>query len=188
MSSKRSAAAWSSEKSLSERDRGSAQIIEFSYVFPIVLLTVVGLMYLTFLLFFHVYAFHVTEDAVETATRYVGGDRLYWQLSTHSLDAEVLSDCAGDMEKKLTAMQVLPGLKFSSVLEENAVGSRIVAGATCSFRGKRLFSVRSERALRKPTEFAETVDLAEDLAEDTGLKQFLEQRFGRYIKMDKEYL
>lgn len=43
-------------------------------------------MYLTFLLFFHVYAFHVTEDAVETATRYVGGDRLYWHLSTHSLD------------------------------------------------------------------------------------------------------
>ena len=42
--------------------------------------------------------------------------------------------------------------------------------------------------MRKPTEFAEDVDLAEDLAEDTGLKQFLEQRFGRYIQMDKEYL
>ena len=56
-------------------------------------------MYLTFLLFFHVYAFHVTEDAVETATRYVGGDRLYWHLSTHSLDEDVLADCAGTMEK-----------------------------------------------------------------------------------------
>jgi hypothetical protein len=92
------------------------------------------------------------------------------------------------MEKKLTAMQVLPGLKFSSALKENATGSRIVADAVCSFQGKRLFSVRSERALRKPTEFAEDVDLVEDLAEDTGLKQFLEQRFGRYIQMDKEYL
>ena len=157
-------------------------------MFPIVLLTVVGLLYLTFLLFFHVYAFHVTEDAVEAATRRVGGDRLYWQLSTHSLDADALADCAGTMEKKLTAMQVLPGLKFSSALKENATGSRIVADASCSFRGKRLFSVRSERALRKPSEFAEDVDLAEDLAEDTGLKQFLEQRFGRYIQMDKEYL
>lgn len=171
-----------------ERDRGSVQVIEFSYVFPIVLLTVVGLLYLTLLLFFHVYAFHVTEDAVEAATRAVGGDRLYWQLSTHSLDAEDLSDCAATMKEKLTAMQVLPGLKFSSDLSENATGSRVIANATCSFHGKRLFSVRSERALRKPTEFAEDVDLAEDLAEDTGLKQFLEQRFGRYIQMDKEYL
>lgn len=157
-------------------------------MFPIVLLTVVGLMYLTFLLFFHVYAFHVTENAVEEATRHVGGDRLYWHLSTHSLDAEDLADCAVTMQERLTAMQVLPGLTFSSDLSENATGSRIIANAACSFRGKRLFSVRSERTLRKPTEFAEDVDLAEDVAEDTGLKQFLEQRFGRYIQMDKEYL
>lgn len=173
--------AWKSED-------GSAQIIEFSYVFPIVLLTVVGLLYLTFLLFFHVYAFHVTEDAAETVSRNVGGDRLYWQLSTHSADPEALQESASAMDRRLTAMQVMPGLRFSSELKESGGGRRVIATASCTFRGKALFTVRSERALRKPTEFAEAVDLAEDMAEDTGLKEFLSQRYGRYIRQGKEYL
>lgn len=162
--------------------------MEFSYVFPIVLVTVAGLLYLTFLLFFHVYAFHVTEEAAEAVVRQVGGDRLYWQLSSHSVDPEVLADSAGTMERRLTAMEVMPGLRFTSSLEEAGAGSRVIAKASCTFRGKTLFSVRSERALRKPTEFAEDVDLAEDIAEDTGLKDFLKRRFGRYIQNDREYL
>lgn len=181
---RRSAAAWKFEK----EDRGSAQVIEFSYIFPVILVTVVALLYLLLLLFFHVYAFHVTERAAEDAAREVGGDRVYWQLSTHGVDPETLSACSGEMERRLTAMQVMPGLRFSSSLKENATGSRVTATASCSFRGKKLFTVRSERDLRKPTEYAANVDLAEDIAEDTGLKTFLEQRFGRYIQMDKEYL
>lgn len=173
--------AWKSEE-------GSAQIIEFSYVFPIVMVTVAGLLYLVFLLFFHVYAYHVTEDAVESAARQVGGNRIYWQLSAHGVDPDVLEDCAGTMERKLTAMQVMPGLQFTSSMDETGAGSRVIAKASCRFRGKALFSVRSERALRKPTEFAEDVDLAEDISEDTGLKEFLSRRYGRYIQQDKEYL
>ena len=157
-------------------------------MFPIVLLTAAGLLYLTFLLFFHVYAFHVTEDAAEAVTRAVGGDRLYWQLSNHSVDPDILSDCAGTMEKRLQGMEVLPGLHFSSELSENATGSRVIAKVSCTYRGNPMFSVRSERALRKPTEFALDVDLAEDIAEDTGLKEFLEKRFGRYLPNDKEGL
>ena len=178
---KKSVPAWTSEK-------GSAQIIEFSYVFPIVLLTVAGLLYLIFLLFFHVYAFHVTEDAAETVSRNVGGGRLYWQLSAHSADPEALAESKAEMDRRLTGMQVMPGLRFSSDLKEAGGGRRVIATASCSFRGKALFSVRSERALRKPTEFAESVDLAEDMAEDTGLKEFLQRRFGRYIPNDKDYL
>lgn len=179
---------WKSDREQRHANRGSVQVIEFSYVFPIVLLTLVGLLYLTFLLFFHVYAFHVAEDATAEASRQVGGDRLYWQLSGHSIDPEDLSKCKSAMQKQLTAMQVLPGLQFKSELSEFAGGTAVVARASCSFRGKQLFTVCSERALRKPTEFAENVDLAETLAEDTGLKQFIEQRFSRYVPMDKEYL
>lgn len=162
-------------------------MIEFSYVFPIVLMTVIGLVYLVFLLFFHVYAFHVTEAAVEAAVREVGGNRVYWQLSTHSLDEETVSSCTEDMGRRLKAMQVLPGLRFRSSFSENATGSRVTATASCSWHGKQLFSVRSERALRKPTEFAANVDLAEDIAADTGLRDFLEQRFGSYIDRQKTY-
>ena len=93
-------------------------------MFPIVLVAVTGLLYLMLLLFFHVYAYHVTEVAVETATRDVGGERVYWQLSTHSLDAETVNECSEAMERKLTAMQIVPGLRFSSSFRENATGSR----------------------------------------------------------------
>ncbi len=157
-------------------------------MFPIVLVTVTALLYLMLLLFFHVYAYHVTEVAVETATRDVGGERVYWQLSSHSLDADTVVACSEAMDRKLKAMQIVPGLKFSSAFRENATGSRCIATADCVFRGKKLFSVRSERALRKPTEFAETVDLLEDVAVDTGLKDFLETRFGRYVDKEKMYL
>lgn len=157
-------------------------------MFPVVLMTVLGLFSVTLLLFFHVYAFHVTERAAESAARDVGGDRVYWQLSTHSLDPETVAEHAATMAKRLTAMQIVPGLSFSSSLAENGTGSKVIARASCTFRGKRLFSVRSERALRKPTEFAQNVDLAEDLAEETGLKEFLETRFGRYIPSNREYL
>ena len=39
-----------------------------------------------------------------------------------------------------------------------------------------------------PTEFAANVDLLEDVAVDTGLKEFLESRFGRYVDKEKMYL
>ena len=157
-------------------------------MFPVVLLAVTGLLSLMFLLFFRVYAFHVTEVAVETATRSVGGERVYWQLSTHSLDPDTVTECADSMERKLTAMQVMPGLRFTSSFQETAAGAACVATADCTFRGEKLFSVRSTRTLRKPTEFAANVDLLEDVAVDTGLKDFLESRFGRYVDKEKMYL
>ena len=172
---------------MTEKNRGSAQVIEFSYVFPIVMVTVVALLYLVFLLFFHVYAFHVTEAAVETAVREVGGDRIYWQLSSHSLDEETKTRCAKEMEQKLKAMQVMPGLRFSSTFSENTTGSRVMASASCRWRGKQMFTVHSERTLRKPTEFASNVDLAEDISSDTGLRDFLKQKFGSYIDLQKTY-
>ena len=70
----------------------------------------------------------------------------------------------------------------------SGAGAACVATADCTFRGEKLFSVRSTRTLRKPTEFAANVDLLEDVAVDTGLKDFLESRFGRYVDKEKMYL
>lgn len=179
---KKSAAEWISE------ERGSAQVIEFSYVFPVVLVTLTGLMSLVLLLFFYVYSFHLTETAVEGAARAVGGERVYWQLSGHSLDESTREELGNTLETRLKDMQVVPGLSFSSSLEEKGGGGKIVATATGAYRGRKLFTVRSERALRKPTEFAENVDLAEDIADDTGLSEFLKNKFGRYIDKNKVYL
>lgn len=186
---KKSAAAWTSKDRIlqEERTKGSAEVIEFSYVFPLVLVTLAALWYLLLFLFFHVYAFHATEAAVEGALREVGGNRVYWQLSTHSLEPETEQRLSEELASKLQRMQILPGLHFATSFSENSTGSKVTATASCTFRGKPLFRVRSERGLRKPTEFAENVDLAEDLAAETGLTDFLKDRFGAYVDAAKRY-
>jgi len=166
---------------------GSVQIIEFSYVFPVAVVTVIGLLYLTFALFFHVYAFNMAEWTTDQAAKAVGGDRVYWQLSGTSVDPSVEAELAETLETRMDRIAVIPGLSFSTALEESGHGTKITATVSGSYLGKSLFRVQSVRDLLKPTEFAHNVDLLDDVLDDTGIRQKLEEVFGRYLTKDKTY-
>ena len=177
---KRSAQQWKSE-------RGSAQVIEFSYVFPAAALTVIALLYLTFALFFYVYAFNQSELAADRAFHAVGGERVYWQLSSCSADPKTEKKIAGDLEKRMDRMAVLPGIHFDTSLKESGAGARVTASVSCSYFGKTVFSVRSVRDMLKPTEFAQNTDLLSDVLSDTGIREKLNKKFGNFLQRDKTY-
>lgn len=166
---------------------GSVQVIEFSYVFPTAIMAVLMLLAVTFILFYYVYAFNLTESAAEQAMGAVGGDRMYWQLSGNSVDKEKQKEIGKELQKKLTGAAVIPGLNFTSGVEENALGTTFSAYAECRYLGKKLFRVRSERDLCKPTEFAQNTDLVGTIMDDTGLTKAIREKFGNFIEKDKQY-
>lgn len=166
---------------------GSSQIIEFSYVFPIVVLTILGLLSLTFVLFYYVYAFNMTERAADLAVRDIGGDQVYWQLLGTGVSPERQEKLAGDLQDRMDRVSVVPGLRFTTSLSVNGPGSRITAKASCTYFGTAVFSVRSDRDILKPTEYAQNVDLLGQVLDDTGIREKLEAVFGRFLTRDKTY-
>ena len=166
---------------------GSAQVIEFSYVFPVVVLTILGLLSLTFVLFYYVYAFNMTERAADLAVRDVGGNRVYWQLLGTGVPPERREKLADDLQDRMDRVTVVPGLQFSTSLSVNGPGSRVTAKARCTYFGTTVFSVRSDRDILKPTEYAQNVDLLGQALDDTGIREKLETVFGRFLTRDKTY-
>lgn len=167
---------------------GSVQIIEFSYLFPLVLLTVVALVYVSVALFFYGYAFALTEEAVEDDwNALLKNERIYWQISDQSVDESQEAVVRETLETRLQRMEVLPGMSFSVTLQEEEGGSAVRARANCVYFGKELFSVTSKKDLFKPTEFAMNTDLVCSLAESTGLLETIKDRFGSYLNKDLTY-
>ena len=168
--------------------RGSVQVVEFSYVFPVVLMTVISLVYLALILFFYVFAFNLTEEAADEALQAVSdSERVYWQLSSQSVDADTEAEITERLEKRLHRMQIVPWVKFTATLGESSSGSVITATASCTFFGKEVYSVVSTRQVYVPTEYAQNVDLAETVADQSGLVETLKEKFSQYVKKDRTY-
>lgn len=156
-------------------------------MFPIVVLTILGLLSLTFVLFYYVYAFNMTERAADLAVRDIGGDRVYWQLLGSGVSPERQKELAEDLQKRMDRAAVIPGLRFSTSLSVNEPGSRVTAKASCTYFGASVFSVRSDRDILKPTEYAQNIDLLGQVLDDTGIRKKLDSIFGRFLTKDKTY-
>ncbi len=137
---------------LSEDKRsGSVQVVEFSWVFPVAAVTVVALLYLSFLLFFYVYSFHLTELTADTAVQ-------------ESQTGSVLESATGkntgraeaELQKNVRRISFLPGVHYTASLDTK--GS-IEAKITCTYLGKELFQVRSVRSGDSPVKIAKALDL-----------------------------
>lgn len=176
------------KKNPTEKRSGSVQIIEFSYVFPVVLTVVISLLYLSLVLFFYVYAFHLTEEAAEEALHAVSqSERVYWQLSGNSVDEGKKTEIQDRLKRKLKRMQVVPWVRFHASLEEQNRGSQIVATASCTFFGKEVYHVTARRDVCVPTAYAQDVDLLETAASQSDLWSRMKDRFSQYVKKDRTY-
>lgn len=167
---------------------GSVQVIEFSYVLPIALAAVIGLVYVTFLLFFYAYSYCVVEHCAEDATRLANqSNRVYWQLSDSSLDGDKRKQLEENLQEKASRMEVLPGLRFISSFEETGKGIGVLVKIQGRLFGKELFLVQSKKVLYFPWEFAKNVDLTEEVLEESDMISFLKERYQQYINKDKTY-
>ena len=171
-----------------EREKGSVQVVEFTYVFPIVVMTVLLLMAFISIFSFYISSFYITEWAVEEAGASVGTDgRLYWQLSGHPIPEEKREKIEERFNKHVKALSFIPGVSFSGNFSEKEAGKRITAECGMDIGGKKVFNVKSSRKSIKPVEFARNVDLLQELEPDEGWEKALEDRFGHLIERDTAY-
>lgn len=130
-----------------DRQSGSAQVVEFSWVFPVAALVVVALLYLSFLLFFYVYSFHLAE--------------WYADESLHVAQSREMEDnVEPELREQIRKLSFLPGVHFRPEVRTGKQGKKIEVKISCSYLGKQMFCVKAERKMLSPVEYAQAVDFA----------------------------
>lgn len=150
---------WNSPFSLSRLDRqsGSVQVVEFSWVFPVAACVVLALMYLSFLLFFYVYSFHIVElTADETLHELQSTSSLIQQLDPQ--EATTIG-AEQNFYEKIRKLKFLPGIHFTPEFQTGTFGKSISVKLGCSYFGKQMFCVKAERQVLSPVEYAKKMDL-----------------------------
>ena len=176
-----------SEREWNSSNSGSAQVIEFSLVFPVVLITSISLLTIMFLLMIYVYSYNLSETASNMAVQNVGESKVYWQLSKQTLSKEKTEAINEYLDKKCKALCFLPGMKVDYSFEESGDGRMAETVITTTYWGKTLFSISSETSLRKPVEFADNVDLLTDTISEADIPSRLRELYEDYVDKGKRY-
>lgn len=173
---------------LNYKEKGSVQVVEFTYVFPIVVLTVLLLLMFIIVFSFYISSFYITDWAVETAAASVGQDgRLYWELSGNSISEKKKKKIENRLEKHLKRLSFIPSASFNGYFKENFFKKSFEAECEFKLRGKSIFKVKSKRRALKPVEFARNVDLLQRLEPEEGFLKVLEEKYGHVLEKDSAY-
>lgn len=127
-------------------------MVEFSWVFPAAAIAVVALMYLSFLLFFYVYSFHLAELTADEALHVMQNSVETAPLETAETEAE--------LQERIRKLSFLPGVHFQPEFHTGVFGKKIEVKISCSYLGKRMFSVKAERKGLSPVKYARKIDFA----------------------------
>lgn len=138
-----------------DRRAGSAQVVEFSWVFPFAALVVVALMYLSFLLFFYVYGFHLVELTADEA--------LHETQSSQAVAGTEVPGAEEELNEKVRKLSFLPGVRLAPEVRTGTFGKKITVTLDCIYWGKPMFCVKAERKVLNPVEYARQTDLAQFL-------------------------
>ena len=92
--------------------KGSAQIIEFSFVFPIVMLTVLVLFYFVFIIFLKVHVYNIAFSVADEIADLSGTGSAYWLLNDNYVDNESYEETKENFHRILNNCRILPGVVF----------------------------------------------------------------------------
>ena len=123
---------------------GSAQIVEFSWVFPAAAMTVAALMLLSFLLFFYVYGFHLVEQTADE--------------TLHAAQEKISFSAEEKLREEIRRISFIPGLRLEPQATGGTPREKIIVRIKWSYLGKNLFTVEAERNYFDPIAFAEQMD------------------------------
>lgn len=127
-------------------------MVEFSWVFPFAAIVVVALMYLSFLLFFYVYSFHLAELTADEALHVM-------QCSTEAEPLE-MAETEATLQEHIRKLSFLPGVHFHPEFHTGVFGKKMEVKISCSYLGRQMFSVKAERKGLSPVKYARKIDLA----------------------------
>lgn len=150
------------------KSKGSAQVVEMSFVLPIAMVIVLALVYLAFAMFFYGHAHNLARISINELCKNVGSDGLYWQLLGDYIEDESLKRISGNLVTSLENCSVLPGLKFESSCTVTGKLHQPIANVyiEASYFGKQIFTVSLSKVAYKPHEFACVVDFGHTIEKD----------------------
>lgn len=148
--------------------RGSAQVVEISFVLPVAMLIVLSLVYLAFAMFLYVHVNNIALFYVDELSERIGEEGPYWQLLGDYISDESLQEIQGDMKKQLKACTILPGLRFDSSCSVYGKYHCPIANVNinATYFGNQIFNISVKKDVYKPHEFACTVDFGYSLVDD----------------------
>lgn len=135
---------------MEDKRSGSAQVVEFSWVFPFAAVVVILLLYLSFLLFFYVYSFHVAELTADMA--------LHELQSSASAGVPKELQAETELKEQIHKISFLPGVRFSTEFQSGGLAKPIEVKIHCAYLGKPVFCVRAKREALNPVEYARKMD------------------------------
>lgn len=150
------------------KSKGSALVVEMSFVLPIAMVIVLCLVYLAFAMFFYGHAHNLARISLNELCKGVGSEGLYWQLLGNYIEDDFLLETSNRLAVSLDNCSVLPGLKFDSSCTVNGKLHQPIANVyiKASYFGKQIFVVDLSKVAYKPHEFACVVDFGHIIEND----------------------
>ncbi len=140
---------------------GSAQIVEFSFVFPIVMLTVLALFYFVFIIFLKVHVYNIALGIADEITDLSDTGSAYWLINGKFVDKESYDEKKEKFHKALNSCRILPGVDFKENLyiELQDGIPRVFVTVDTNISNTFYFKVKVEKNMYKPTEKIKLVEL-----------------------------
>ena len=141
-------------------ETGSVQVVEMSFVLPIVMAVTIGLVYLTFALFTYSYALSSAENATVKLANSVGKDNMYWVIFDDRISKGTAKSIMDELKSGLDACCVLPGMNAECTYEVKSLlmETKVEVSVKMKYFGKTIFNLKSEEDVYKPAEFALNAD------------------------------
>lgn len=139
---------------------GSVQVVEMSFVLPVVMAVTMGLVYLTFALFAYSYALSSAENTTVKLANSVGKDNMYWVIFDDRISKGTAKSIMDELKSGLDACCVLPGMKAECAyqVESLLMETKVEVSVKMKYFGKTIFNLKSEEDVYKPAEFALNAD------------------------------
>lgn len=173
-------------------EKGSAGVIEMSFILPMTMVVVISLIYLTFSMFLYVHLQSVAEvaaDSLEEAVIESLKDVSSFSLSAVTIPAETEEKIRDEFEKRLNTLCVLPGMSvnLSFKTQYDALNPIIFVKMECIFFKGELFTASVERKVYSPKDFISNLDLILDVSEDTGAIDYARDKVEEVKKAYDEF-
>ncbi len=160
--------------------RGAAEIVEFSFVFPLVMLTVLVLFYFIFVVFLKVHIYNLAFKAADEIGDLGGAESAYGFFDGGGIHDKELEKVKKDFHKRLEGCRILPGVKFTdSVIVESKKGFfKAVVTVETKISDKFCFKIVVEKDIHNPAEKMRAVEILKTAGCDfEGLKDIYDAIF-----------
>lgn len=134
--------------------RGSVQIVEVSFVFPLVMAVILAIFYFIFVVFLRVHIYNIAFDTANRIDDIAATGSDYWVVNGEYIDDKLLEEVEKDFCRSLDNCHILPGITFKNSIDIITSGALATVNVNVDVKlsNYSCFKVRVEENICRPTE------------------------------------